>query len=190
MVGLGETNFPLFALALGKGDAVAGLVATVPQLVGAVLQTCAPWAIERIGSPRRWIMLCATIQVLGFGDHELACAQLIGSPGLHQLAMAEHPDPGLLGGLGPFEAGQGQVWIGRREPGQFNLLQPLPRRFTYHQGQGLLPQGQWHQQADPPIGLRAWSQAYHGVIPAPQAAGDEPAQAEMVGPVPASLTLE
>ncbi|NBQ16659.1 MAG: MFS transporter, partial [Proteobacteria bacterium] len=66
MVGLGETNFPLFALALGKGDAVAGLVATVPQLVGAVLQTCAPWAIERIGSPRRWIMLCATIQVLGF----------------------------------------------------------------------------------------------------------------------------
>ena len=37
MVGLGETNFPLFALALGKGDAVAGLVSTVPQLVGAVL---------------------------------------------------------------------------------------------------------------------------------------------------------
>lgn len=66
MVGLGETNFPLFALALGKGDAVAGLVATVPQLVGAVLQTCAPWGIRRIGSPRRWIMLCATIQCLGF----------------------------------------------------------------------------------------------------------------------------
>ena len=55
MVGLGETNFPLFALALGKGDAVAGLVATVPQLVGAVLQLCAPWGIARVGSPRRWI---------------------------------------------------------------------------------------------------------------------------------------
>ncbi|MFM8639562.1 MAG: MFS transporter [Planctomycetota bacterium] len=66
MVGLGETNFPLFALALGKGDAVAGLVATVPQLVGAVLQLCAPWGIARVGSPRRWIMLCATIQCLGF----------------------------------------------------------------------------------------------------------------------------
>ena len=66
MVGLGETNFPLFALALGKGDAVAGLVSTVPQLVGAVLQTCAPWGIERIGSPRRWIMLCATIQCVSF----------------------------------------------------------------------------------------------------------------------------
>ena len=66
MVGLGETNFPLFALALGKGDAVAGLVSTVPQLVGAVLQTCAPWGIERMGSPRRWIMLCATIQCVSF----------------------------------------------------------------------------------------------------------------------------
>ena len=66
MVGLGETNFPLFALALGKGDAVAGLVATVPQLIGAVLQLCAPWGIARIGSPRRWIMLCASIQAASF----------------------------------------------------------------------------------------------------------------------------
>lgn len=67
MVGLGETNFPLFALALGKGDAVAGLVATIPQLVGAVLQLCAPWGIARVGSPRRWIMVCATIQFMSFG---------------------------------------------------------------------------------------------------------------------------
>ena len=66
MVGLGETNFPLFALALGKGDAVAGLVATVPQLIGAVLQLCAPWGIRRLGSPRRWIMLCATVQGASF----------------------------------------------------------------------------------------------------------------------------
>jgi MFS family permease len=66
MVGLGETNFPLFALALGKGEAVAGLVATVPQLIGAVLQLCAPWGVRKIGSPRRWIMLCATVQCLGF----------------------------------------------------------------------------------------------------------------------------
>lgn len=66
MVGLGETNFPLFALALGKGEAIAGLVATVPQLVGAVLQLCAPWGVRKVGSPRRWIMLCATVQALGF----------------------------------------------------------------------------------------------------------------------------
>lgn len=77
MVGLGETNFPLFALALGKGDAVAGLVATVPQLVGAVLQLCAPWGIERVGSPRRWIMLCATIQFLGFAP--MVAAALLGA---------------------------------------------------------------------------------------------------------------
>lgn len=66
MVGLGETNFPLFALALGKGDSVAGLVATVPQLIGAVLQLVSPWGIARIGSPRRWIMLCATVQFASF----------------------------------------------------------------------------------------------------------------------------
>jgi hypothetical protein len=66
MVGLGETNFPLFALALGKGDGVAGLVATVPQLIGAVLQLVSPWGIARIGSPRRWIMLCATVQFASF----------------------------------------------------------------------------------------------------------------------------
>jgi MFS family permease len=77
MVGLGETNFPLFALALGKGDVVAGLVATVPQLVGAVLQLCAPWGIEKVGSPRRWIMLCATIQFLSFGP--MVAAAMLGA---------------------------------------------------------------------------------------------------------------
>jgi MFS family permease len=74
MVGLGETNFPLFALALGKTQATAGLVATVPQLAGALLQLCAPWGVERIGSPRRWIMLCASIQFLSFGPMVLAAA--------------------------------------------------------------------------------------------------------------------
>ena len=74
MVGLGETNFPLFALALGKGDAVAGLVATVPQLIGALLQLCAPWGVRKVGSPRRWIMCCATIQGLGFVPMVIAAA--------------------------------------------------------------------------------------------------------------------
>jgi MFS family permease len=77
MVGLGETNFPLFALALGKGDAIVGLVATVPQLVGAMLQLCAPWGIAKMGSPRRWIMVCATIQFLSFGP--MVAAALAGA---------------------------------------------------------------------------------------------------------------
>ena len=33
MVGLGETYLPAFALALGHGEVLAGLVATVPMLV-------------------------------------------------------------------------------------------------------------------------------------------------------------
>jgi MFS family permease len=66
MVGLGETNFPLFALALAKSEGVAGLLATVPQLIGATMQLCAPWGLRQAGSPRRWIMWCATIQCLSF----------------------------------------------------------------------------------------------------------------------------
>jgi MFS family permease len=72
MVGLGETNFPLFALALGKTQATAGLVATIPQLIGALLQLCAPWGVEKIGSPRKWIMLCATIQCVSFAPMVVA----------------------------------------------------------------------------------------------------------------------
>lgn len=74
MVGLGETNFPLFALALGKNEQVAALVATVPQLVGALLQLCAPWGVRKLGSPRRWIMLCASIQGASFLPMVIAAA--------------------------------------------------------------------------------------------------------------------
>lgn len=66
MVGLGETNFPLFALALSKSEGTAGLLATVPQLIGALLQLCAPWGLDKAGSPRKWIIWCATIQCLSF----------------------------------------------------------------------------------------------------------------------------
>ncbi len=76
MVGLGETNFPLFALALGKSQGTAGLVATIPQLAGALIQLCAPWGVEKLGSPRRWIMLCATIQCLSFAP--MVVAALLG----------------------------------------------------------------------------------------------------------------
>ncbi len=62
MVGLGETYLPAFALAMGMGEVTAGLVASVPLLVGGVLQTISPKAIQWIGSYRRWIILTAAIQ--------------------------------------------------------------------------------------------------------------------------------
>ena len=64
MVGIGETYFTFFALALGQGELISGLIATVPMLAGAILQLISPYAIERFQSYRRWVVACATIQAL------------------------------------------------------------------------------------------------------------------------------
>lgn len=75
-VALGETLFGAFALALGLGDRVAGLVASVPLLAGAILQLVSPYAIRRLGSHRRWVVLCAQLQALAFAP--LVAAALVG----------------------------------------------------------------------------------------------------------------
>ena len=66
MVGAGETYLPAFALAIGLGDVVAGLVSGVPLLAGAVVQLVTPFAVRRLGSHRRWVVGCATFQALTF----------------------------------------------------------------------------------------------------------------------------
>ncbi len=66
MVGLGETYVPAFTLAVGLGELVAGLVATVPMLSGALFQLVTPWAVRALRSYRRWIVLCACLQALSF----------------------------------------------------------------------------------------------------------------------------
>ncbi len=66
MVGMGESYVPTFALAVGLGDIVAGLLASVPMLIGAILQLVTPFAIKRLGSYRRWVVTCATLQGLSF----------------------------------------------------------------------------------------------------------------------------
>lgn len=66
MVGCGETYLPAFALALGLGPVSAGLVATVPVLVGAVVQLITPYAVARMGTNRGWIVACTTVQSLSF----------------------------------------------------------------------------------------------------------------------------
>jgi MFS family permease len=62
MVGIGETYFAAFALALGTGETIAGLIATLPMLVGASLQLVTPWFLRRTGSYRTWVVLCASLQ--------------------------------------------------------------------------------------------------------------------------------
>jgi len=62
MVGVGETYFAAFALALGTGQTFAGLIASLPMLAGASLQLATPWALKRFRSYRRWVVICASLQ--------------------------------------------------------------------------------------------------------------------------------
>jgi len=78
MVGIGECYLPAFALALGHGEVVSGLVATVPMLAGALIQLASPAAVGILDSHRRWVVLCAGLQALCFVplvvsalDHEM-----------------------------------------------------------------------------------------------------------------------
>lgn len=66
MVGLGESYLALFALAAGLGEVVAGLITTVPLLAGAVIQLIGPRGARWVGSHRRWIVLCASVQAASF----------------------------------------------------------------------------------------------------------------------------
>src|SRR5687768_16131948 len=62
MVGIGETYFAAFALALGTGETFAGLIATLPQLAGAALHLATPSLLGRFRSYRGWVVLCASLQ--------------------------------------------------------------------------------------------------------------------------------
>jgi MFS family permease len=62
MIGMGESYLPAFVLALGMGEIAAGLITTIPLLLGAVLQTATPWAVQRLRSRRRWVVACSRCQ--------------------------------------------------------------------------------------------------------------------------------
>jgi len=64
MVGVGETYLAAFVVALGMSGVTAGLVASAPPVAGGVLQLLAPRCVRAIGSPRRWIMVCASVQAM------------------------------------------------------------------------------------------------------------------------------
>jgi MFS family permease len=66
MVGLGETYLPAFVLAAGLGELMAGLVASVPLAAGGLLQLVSPRMVRWLGSHKRWVLCCATMQALSF----------------------------------------------------------------------------------------------------------------------------
>jgi MFS family permease len=66
MVGLGETYLPTFALAAGLSELTAGLVGSLPLVAGGIMQMVSPWAIGKLKSHKRWVVLCAGFQALTF----------------------------------------------------------------------------------------------------------------------------
>lgn len=64
MVGLAEAYIAPFALRLGLGPIAAGLIVTVPALVGAAAQLRAPRYIRRVGSYSRFMKIGASLQGL------------------------------------------------------------------------------------------------------------------------------
>jgi hypothetical protein len=64
MVGLAEVYVAAFVLRLGLGPIAAGLITTIPVLVGAGLQLLAPRIIRRVGSYPRFMLYCAGLQGL------------------------------------------------------------------------------------------------------------------------------
>ncbi len=66
MVGCGEAYFVAFALAVGMGELLAGLLSSIPLLAGALLQLASPWAVRKLGSHKRWVVTTAGLQALSF----------------------------------------------------------------------------------------------------------------------------
>ncbi len=66
MVGLGETYLAAFVLAVGLGELTAGLIGSLPLVVGGLMQTVSPWAVRRLGSHKQWVLVCAVVQALIF----------------------------------------------------------------------------------------------------------------------------
>ncbi|MBI5865123.1 MAG: MFS transporter [Planctomycetes bacterium] len=71
-LGFGEYYLPAFMLLVGGGQVAAGLVATLPQLVGAVLQLAAPLGVRWFSSLKRWVVVCAALQAASFAPLFLA----------------------------------------------------------------------------------------------------------------------
>jgi MFS family permease len=98
MVGIGETYLPAFVLALSSSQVACGLVSTVPMVIGAVLQLCAPWGVRQFGSYRRWVVLAAVVQAVGFLP--LLMAAVVGSMSITTifLVVAVYWATGMAGG--------------------------------------------------------------------------------------------
>lgn len=112
MVGLGETWLPAFALALGMGEMVSGLMATIPMLAGSILQLISPQGVRWCRSLRRWVILCALVQGLSFVP--LAVAALAGSMSVFALFVVAS----IYWGAGLGTGAAWNAWVETLVPGR------------------------------------------------------------------------
>src|SRR5262249_14687177 len=105
MVGAGESYLAAFALALGLGQVPAGLISTVPLLIGAVVQLISAPAVRYLGSHRRWVVGCATLQAASFVP--LCLAALSGSASVTAVFAAA----ALYWGAGLATNGAWNTWV-------------------------------------------------------------------------------
>ena len=66
MVGLGESYFSAYALALGYSELTAGLASTLPLIGGGLLQLLTPYGVRYFKSYRRWVVLFAFLHSFCF----------------------------------------------------------------------------------------------------------------------------
>ena len=76
-MGLAEAYFVAFALAAGLSQVEAGLIATVPVLVGAMIHSITPWGVRCVRSLRLWVSCFAALQALAL--LALSICALLGS---------------------------------------------------------------------------------------------------------------
>lgn len=110
MVGLGELYFAAFVLALGLGDVAAGLVATVPAMLGAALALSSTRGVRRLGSHKRWTVLTAGLQAAALVP--LAIGAAAGSMPL----WAVYACATLYFGAGMAAGASWSTWIGTLVP--------------------------------------------------------------------------
>lgn len=98
MVGIGETFLPAFALAVGLGEVMAGLISSVPLLAGGLIQLATPWVLNRFNHRQAWVVAASTLQALAFVPLIIAaCVGSISGWGLLLIASVYWAG-GLAGG--------------------------------------------------------------------------------------------
>jgi MFS family permease len=110
MVGAGEAYIPAFVLAVGHGEVMAGLVATLPMLVGAMCQLVTPAGVLWLRSNKRWVVACAILQATSFLP--LAGAALAG----HISRLAVLVTTSLYWAFGMSTTAAWNTWVGTLVP--------------------------------------------------------------------------